>query len=285
LSSQDNSQFSVRSNLVFLPTRVQAKSGDTIYGLRPEQFLVEDNGVWQVVNVDEDPEFSGLSLVVVVQCSRSAELELKKMKGLPAMIEGITGAAPHEVAVVAYGADHYLLGDFSRSSVETRIAFTKLRDCSSRFAATIDAVDFAIQMLNRRKTHYRRAILLIGETRDHGSKAKLNEVVAELGITDTVIYSVAFSPARDEMLEGLRHSYTDEPPKPAGKKPPPLEDSVEGMTTAETPPLFAWPPEFVLIVNALKRNSASELASLSGGRLRQFHVAEGLRSGIAADFE
>src|SRR5271170_2035675 len=195
LLAQDTSKFSVRSNLVFLPTRVQDKKGETIYGLQAEQFIVEDNGKRQPVNVDEDPESSGLSLVVVVQCSRSAEQELKKMKGLGSLIEGITGGAPHEVAVMAYGAEHYLLGDFSHSSVELRVALTKLRDCSSRYNATIDAVYFAIEMLNRRQTHYRRAILLIGETRDHGSKAKLNEVVAELGITDTVIYSVAFSPA------------------------------------------------------------------------------------------
>ena len=37
-------KLSVRSNLVFLPTRVQTKHGDTIHGLRPEQFVVEDNG-------------------------------------------------------------------------------------------------------------------------------------------------------------------------------------------------------------------------------------------------
>jgi VWFA-related protein len=278
LLAQDAPKFDVRSNLVFLPTRVQTKKGDTIYGLRPEQFVVEDNGVRQTINIDEDPESSGVSLVVVVQCSRSADQELKKMKGLAAMIEGITGAAPHEVAVMAYGAGHYLLGDFSRSSVDTLLALTKLRDCSSRNAATVDAVEFALELLNRRQTHYRRAILLIGETRDHGSKAKLNEVVAQLGITDTVIYTVAFSPARDEMLHDLRHSndaYDDKPPKPAPPKPPPLEDSMPGMTSAERPPLFAWPPEVVMLANALKRNTASELASLSGGQYANFTTQKG----------
>ncbi len=280
--AQDN-QFSVRSNLVFLPTRVQTKKGETVYGLRPDQFFVEDNGVRQTVKIDEDPESSGLSLVVAVQCSRAAELELKKLKGLGAMIEAITGEAPHEVAVVAYGATPYVLGDFSRSSVETRIALTKLRDCASRYAATIDTVSFAIDMLKRSRKHYRRAILLIGETRDHGSKAKLDEVVAELGITDTVIYSVAFSPGRDEMLYDLRHSndaYNDDPPKPPPEKPSPIEDSRPGMTSAERPPLFAWPPEVLLIVNALKRNAASELASLSGGEYVNFTTQKGFDASL-----
>jgi len=106
LSAQDAEKFTVRSDLVFLPTRVQTKKGDTVYGLRPDQFMVEDNGVRQTVNIDEDPESSGLSLVVVVQCSRAADEEMKKLKGLGTMIEAITGGAPHEVAVMAYGADH-----------------------------------------------------------------------------------------------------------------------------------------------------------------------------------
>jgi VWFA-related protein len=281
--AQEPPKFSVRSDLVFLPTRVQTKKGDTIYGLRPEQFVVEDNGVRQAVAIDEDPESEGLSLVVLVQCSRSADLELKKLKGLPAMIEAITGAAPHEVGVIAYGAVPYVLGDLSRSSVETRIALTKLRDCDSRFAATVDTVDFAIGMLNRSSKHYRRAILLIGETRDHGSKSKLEDVVAKLGVTDTVIYSVAFSPGRDEALDDMLHAndaYKTDPPKKEPPKPPRLEDSYPGMTQAERPPLFNWPPELVMMVNAMKKNASSELASLSGGEYVNFTTQKGFEASL-----
>lgn len=273
LSAQDAEKFTVRSDLVFLPTRVQTNKGDTVYGLRQEQFIVEDNGVRQAVNVDEDPESSGLSLVVLVQCSRSAEEEMKKLKGLGVMIDAIAGGAPHEVAIIAYGAEPYILGDFSPRSVDTQIALTKLRDCSSRFAATIDNVDFAIHMLDRSRRHYRRAILLISETRDHGSKAKLEEVVAELGTTDTVIYSVAFAPMRNAVAEEMRHSmdaYKTAPPKKEAPKPPALEDDKPGMVQIERPPKMNWPPQLVLLVDALKGNAASEIAALSGGEYLNF---------------
>jgi hypothetical protein len=46
-----NYKLTVHSNLVFLPTRVQTKKGETIYGLKAEQFIVEDNGVRQPVEV------------------------------------------------------------------------------------------------------------------------------------------------------------------------------------------------------------------------------------------
>jgi VWFA-related protein len=278
VGAQDSSRFSVRTNLVFLPTRVQDKRGETIYGLRPEQFIVEDNGVRQTVNVDEDPEASGLSLVVLVQCGRSAPIEFKKLKGLGAMIGAIVGGAPHEVAIVSYGVGPYLLSDFSGSSEAVTAGLAKLKDCRSNYAATIDTVSYAIEKLKRRKNHYRRAILLIGETRDHGSKARLDDVVAELGVTDTVIYSVAFSPGRDEALHDLMHSndkYYEQPPKDTG--PPP---DVEKPTAAESrwtekPPWMVWPPELLLLVNALRRNTASELASLSGGHYANFTTQKG----------
>src|SRR5262249_35412248 len=160
-----------------------------------KQFMVDDNGERQAVEVDEEPATTGLSLVVVVQCSRSAPSEFVKIRGLGAMIDAVVGAVPHEVAILAYGEGPYLLGNFSSSPDAERLALSKLKPCGLYHASTIDAVYYGINMLRRRQNHYRRAILLVSEMRDHGSKSKLEDVVTQLGINDTVIYSVAFFPA------------------------------------------------------------------------------------------
>jgi hypothetical protein len=279
----------VRSNLVFLPTRVQNKKGETIYGLKPEQFIIEDNGVPQSVHIEEDPDFQGLSLAVVVQCGRSAAAELDKLKTLGTMIEAITGDSPHEVAVVSYGEGPYLLGRFSSNPEAVQTSLSKLKPCGNFHAATIDAVYYAIQMLKRRPNHYRRAILLISETRDHGSRSKLSDVVAELGVTDTVIYTLAFSAAKDSFIEKLL--YPDgrpepEPPlKPWPASPPP-QPSTSPQPSPEEPggagppdpepvyldhsPFFVLEPKLKAAVNALRRNTAAELASLSGGEYVKF---------------
>ena len=287
----ENYKFTTHSNLVYLPTRVQSKKGETIYGIQPEQFIVEDNGVRQSVQVDEDPDSWGVSLVVAVQCSRSAPLEFKKLKGLGAMIDGIVGDAPHEVAVLTYGERPYVLDDFSGSPEADPLALSRIKDCGDFHAASIDAVYYAINMLRRRQSHYRRAILLIGETRDHGSRSKLQDVVAELGVTDTVIYSVAFSPSRDEIIEDLR--YDDKPPQAAvstpppspSHQPPPAEANsspppVPEPVYTEHPPLLVLPPELQLVVNALRRNAASDLASLSGGEYVNFTTQRGFEASL-----
>src|ERR1019366_712897 len=60
------------ANIVFVPTQVQTKKGEMIYGLTADKFIVEDNGVPQTIKLDEDTDALGLSLVVVIQCSRDA---------------------------------------------------------------------------------------------------------------------------------------------------------------------------------------------------------------------
>jgi hypothetical protein len=285
----------VRSNLVFLPTRVQNKKGETIYGIKPEQFIIEDNGVRQSVHIEEGPDFQGLSLVVVVQCGRSAAAELSKLRSLDTMIEAITGDAPHEVAVVSYGEGPYLLGRFSSNPEAVQASLARLKPCGNFHAATIDAVYYAVQMLKRRPNDYRRAILLISETRDHGSRSKLHDVVAELGVTDTVIYSLAFAAAKDSFIEKLRNpqgrpdpgpSLKPWPPSPPPQPSPSPQPSPEEPRDSASPipepvyldhaPFFQLSPKLKLAVNALRRNTASELASLSGGEHVKFATEKDL---------
>src|ERR1700727_565203 len=89
-SANDAQSYTLRtqSNIVLVPTTVQTKHGDMLYALKPEQFVVEDNGVPQTIHLDEDTDSLGLSLVVVVQCSRSAGYEFPKLIGLGSMIDG-----------------------------------------------------------------------------------------------------------------------------------------------------------------------------------------------------
>jgi VWFA-related protein len=291
-------KYSVRSNLVLLPTRVQRRNGETIYGLKPEQFIVEDNGVQQQVHLEEEPEVTGLSLVVAVQCSRFAEAELEKYKGLATMIEGIVGGAPHEVAVLSYGEGAYLLGDFSSKDEDTRFALSRLQRCGDFHAVTIDAVNYAIHLLKRRQNHYRRAVLLISETRDHGSHSQLHQVVAELGVSDTVIYSVAFSPTRDELRDLLRNGlegrqpappaplpFPTAPPRasPAPTPPPapaPTPTTPEPIYLDHAPRFPSPPPEVLHIINALRHSTASELASLSGGEYINFTTSKSFEKAL-----
>jgi VWFA-related protein len=252
-SATDDQSYTLKtqSNVVLVPTTVQTKHGDMIYELKPEQFVVEDNGVAQTVHVDEDTDSLGLSLVVVVQCSRAAGYEYPKLGGLGAMIDGIAGDAPREVAIVTYGSAPLLLGKFSNSVDAMARALAQLEPCDDPEASTLDAVAYATRLLEARQNHYRHAILLISETRDHGSTAKPAEVVAALGRTNTVVDSVAFGPGKTEVMNDLKYG--------GGSGPIGL---------------------LVMAVNALKKNAAHELAALSGGEYINFTTQRGFDEGL-----
>jgi VWFA-related protein len=240
-----------QSNIVFVPTTVQTKHGEIIYTLKQNQFVVEDNGVPQVAHLDEDTDALGLSLVVVVQCSRSAGYEFPKLNGLGTMVDAIAGDAPREVAIVTYGSAPLLLGKFSSSVDAMAHALGQLEPCDDPDASTLDAVDYATRLLDARKNHYRHAILLISETRDHGSTKKPAEVVAALGRTNTVVDSVAFGPGKTEVLNDLKYG--------GGSGPIGL---------------------LIMAVNALRKNAAHELAALSGGEYINFTTQKGFDQGL-----
>jgi VWFA-related protein len=249
----DSQGYTLRTeaNVVLVPTTVQTKHGEMIYELKPEQFVVEDNGVRQEIHVDQDTDALGLSLVVVVQCSRAAGFEYTKLQGIAAMVDDVAGGAPREIAVVTYGSAPLLLGRFSSNVDDMVHALGKLEPCEDSDAATLDAVDYATRLLDARKNHYRHAILLISETRDHGSEKKPEKVIAALGRTNTVVDAVAFSPGRTEIINDLHYG--------GGSGPIGL---------------------LVMAVNALKKNAAKELAALSGGEYINFTTQKGFDNGL-----
>lgn len=253
-AAQDQPGYTLRtqSNVVLMPTQVQTKHGDMLYTLTADQFVVEDNGVRQTVKLDEDTDSLGLSLVVAVQCSRSAVMEFGKLQGLGTMIDEIAGGAPREVAIVMYGSDAEVIGKFSSDPDKTMLALNDLQPCDDGGAATLDAVAFSAKMLEARKNHYRHAILLISETRDHGSKIRAEEVIASLGRTNTVVDSVSFSPAKNEMALSLFHGQMG--PGPIGL--------------------------LVAAVHAMRKNVSKELAALSGGEYINFGSQKGFDNGL-----
>ncbi|SNS25418.1 VWFA-related domain-containing protein [Granulicella rosea] len=262
-AQDDATPFTLRSqtSVVLVPAQVQTKKGEVIYGLKPEQFLLTDNGVAQKIRVDEDVDAQGLSLVVVVQCSRAAIMEAQKTRGLGEMIDDLTGGAPHEVALVSYGSEPELLTNFTSRPQKLADAIGQLQPCEDDGgAAHLDAVAFANKLLERRDEQialdprikrYRHAIVLIGETRDHGSKAKPADVIAALGRSNTVLDAVAFSPGKTEILNDLHYG--------GGSGPMGL---------------------LVMAVNALKKNVPHTLASLSGGEYTNFTTQNGFDAGL-----
>jgi VWFA-related protein len=245
----------VQSQLVLVPTTVTVGKGDkaeALYQLRPDQFVVEDNGVPQKIRIDESEDARPLSLVIAVQCSRSAIAQFDKLTGLPTMIDALIGGAPAEVAVEQFGTGEELLAGFTHNEDDRNAALSKVQPCDYDDGANIfDAVDYANTLLEAHKASGRRAVLLISETRDHGSETKPEVVIHELGKSNTVVYSMAFSPERDEMVDDLKYG--------GGGGPIPL---------------------LIAAIQALRKNAAKEFAEMSGGEYINFRTQKSFDNGL-----
>ena len=234
----------VNSNLVFIPTAVLTKKGETIYGLTADKFVVEADGVPQTVRVDESDEVRPLAIAVVVQCSRGYAFEYPKIAGLATMVDNLIGGAPASVAVMDFGSKPELLTNFTTNVIRRERALNSITPCDDDPGAAIfDAVAEANKLFARMEPKGRHVILLISETRDHGSKTKPADTIRELGKTDTVVDAAAFSPGRDEMVEDLKH-----------------QDGANGGAIGL----------ILMAIQALRKNAAKEFARESGGEYLNF---------------
>ena len=194
----------VQSQLVLVPTEVRTHGGEIVYGLQAGDFVITADGVPQRVRLDDSGAPVPLSLVVLVQCSRSAWREGPKIRGLGTMVDAIVGGAPAEVAVVDFGKELELLSGLSADPARREAAFAKLEPCDDDpGVAILDAIAYANRLLDRHRATGRRVILLVSETRDHGSLAKPQTVLETLNRSNTVLDAVSFSPGREDFKEDL----------------------------------------------------------------------------------
>jgi len=260
LAQTEPPSFRSESTVVLVPTLVKTKTGDIVHGLSARDFIVEDDGVEQSVQVDDSPEAEAISVVVAVQRGRTAALQLEKpqplspggvgssksrlagapLSGLGTMLESYVGGGKAAVAVVAFDSRVQLLQDFTEDfpGVADRLKNLGPGDDG---AVILDALLYSIDLLDQRPAGGRRVLILISESRDHGSRTTtLENVVQSVGASNTLVYSLSFSPARSEFIRDLK-----------GENPNP------GQTDLLAPLRLAF--------NGLRTNVASTVAELTGG--------------------
>lgn len=201
-----------QSNVVLVPALVRDAKGEVVFNLSASDFRVTDDGVEQKITLDEDTGNEPLSLVVVVQCGGVGSQKFTSYHHLGAVIDAVVGAVPHRVAVVAFDSTPRLKEDFSSNTDDAGDALDNL-DRGDHGAAILDALRFSVDLLRKQPPTYRRAILLISETYDHGSQAKLNDALRVLSDTNTTIYALGFSSGK---ADASRYANKNLPTQPDG---------------------------------------------------------------------
>jgi VWFA-related protein len=189
-----------QSNVVLVPTLVKDQQGGIVYGLEARDFIVEDDGVEQAARLDETPEGQAISLVVAIQRGRRASAEFPRMQGLKSMLDPLFSMGTARVAVVEFDSKVNLTRNFTKdaSLVEDDLANLQPGDGG---ATILDAVRYSVNLLKQEPEDRLRVLLLISETRDHGSHVKIDDAVSAIGQSNAVMYALVFSPALSNILD------------------------------------------------------------------------------------
>jgi VWFA-related protein len=244
----------VQSSEVLVPTLVQMPSGEIIYGLGPSDFALLDNGVPQQLHVDDDLDNEPVSVVVAVEKGRLAELEFDKINRLAPLIDLFLGDGVSEAAFVSFDSKPQLVVPFTRDADRVGHELRRIEPGDGG-AAILDTVGYSVKLLEDRPKDYRRVLLLISETRDHGSHdVDAKRLVEEIGTSNTLVLSVTFSPSKALFLHDLTHD--------------------EG---ASGPDLMA---PLLMAVQAVRKNVAREIALMSGGEYAPFTTERGFEGRV-----
>src|SRR3984957_10530589 len=178
-----------QSNVVVIPALVKSAQGEVVYGLEAKDFVVEDDGVEQAVHLDEVTDGQPVAMVIAIQRGRRGDYEFPRMRGLRAVLDPLVAEGHSSVAIVEFDSQVQTAQDFTGSS--EKIAWTlKELQSGDGGAAILDAVDYSVKMLENTPKERPRVLLLISETRDHGSQAKVEDVVAKIGQSSTAVYAL-----------------------------------------------------------------------------------------------
>jgi VWFA-related protein len=190
--------------------------------------------------------------------------------------------------VIGFDSAPHLVMPFSSRTSDASQQLANL-SAGDRGAAILDAVAFALAQLRAEPATYRRAILLLSETIDQGSKTTLNEALRLISDTNTAMYSFGFSSTRAAVSHEASKFDNDTPgPEHGCFSHEGADAEYEGHYSKQVldcisqlaPPLRLATMTFLTARNALRNKSAESIAQLTGGEFFHFHNAKDLKASL-----
>src|SRR5208282_287438 len=210
----------VRVALVNMPVTVRNAKGDMVHDLEAADFRVSDNGVEQKIShfdLGGDP----VSLVILIETSERIDPILPQMRKTGILFTQTVMGPEGEAAVVGFNDAVDKLQDFTSDGDAIENVVTHLQ-AGTYGSKLYDAMAVGVEMLSRRQPQptaerpgRRRVMLIMSETVDAGSEAKLGEVLRKAQLANVTIYSVGLSTTRSE-LKGKPRDNAPTPIAPPG---------------------------------------------------------------------
>lgn len=257
------------ATLVTLPALIRQPSGEIVKNPDTAHFQLFDNGIAQkfsVENASDEP----IGLAILIQTGGAGALAFENYRRLPSLLQSIVGNSPHEIMLMTFDSRVEEIWHFPPRSDGLLHSLDHSRSGDDG-VAILDAVNYAVDLFQQEPGKFQRIVLLISQARDEGSKTATEEVIRNLGKGSTTVYCLtspphknrpAFRSKKKESMPNETHSGHHRYNSPSA----PIDTST---------PLGA-------ALKAMQRNTAAELADLSGGEDLKFHNEQDFEQQISA---
>lgn len=282
-----------QSIVVLVPALVRDAGGKPVFTLKADDFRVTDDGIEQKLTLDADTGGEPLALVVAVEVGGAGARKLRAYRDLDGVLSGLVGGVQHSIAVVGFDSTPSVLVPFT-SNIDVAAAALHDLEPGDKGAAIFDALAYSVYLLRSAPLGYRRAILLISETLDHGSQMRLDDALRQISDTNTAIYALAFSSIKSYSKHEAGKIYRDDTPGPAhgcfAKDPNAEKEEVSSNPWEKTydclgllaPPLRLAKLAAMTTADSLERNVPETVAALTGGEYFKFEDSRSLVRGLVA---
>ena len=238
------------STFVLVPVRASSTVGEPVRQLNPELLRVMDDDVQQRaerVKTDDLP----IALVILMQTGGAGRRQLASYFDLARLVDGILSHSGREVMFATFDSRIEETWHFPAQSDGLNWSLQHPHPGDDG-AALMDAVSFGVRQLQAEPGRFRRVVLLLSQDVDQGSAISRKDLIEQLGVASTVVYSLTF-PAR-KLKAGAE----------AGSG-----------TTAKL-----LSPDLAKALRLLDRDTASEIAVLTGGDHMQFDGRRSFNSAL-----
>ena len=270
ISSRQESKpvFRSTSTLVIVPTLVRHVSGTFVANLDESDFRLTDNGIEQKIFV-EQMENQPLAVAVLMQTGGEASRQLQNYNKLDIMLEQLLANPVSKVALVTFDSRPEQIWSFP-SRTDALYYFVTHAKEGDDGAAIMDAVNCAVDLLQQQPAGFRRIILLLSQAQDDGSKANAEDVVQRLAGSETAVYSLTVSPEETGLKDHTAKGSHGDSLHQASRDNSLLSDAIDRSTSLG------------IVVKAMRRDTAAEVATLSGGEHLRFQNENDLQHKLSA---
>jgi VWFA-related protein len=188
------------TNEVLVPVTVEDKRGELVLDLSQSDFHVFDNGTVQPID-HWDLGGDALAVALVVETSDHVQTILPTIRNMGGVFSQIVMGLDGQAEVITYDRSVNVALPFTTDHDAVEKSIEKL-DTGGTDMRLYDGMAQAVVDLKHQPSNLHRVMLVIGESRDVGSKATLVQTLRDAVREDISIYAVGISGTSIDLRSG-----------------------------------------------------------------------------------